>query len=231
MRAVPTEDEAGMSKEQSATLYAGLELPLDVVLFGDSYLIEDATGKQVPWHQMRMLLRSFAASETAPSFNQWWGSCSDDFKAANKEESLKMAWYSARAALTSKADPEPPCRVGDAVGMLMKAAEGLYNGFEPDNQSALYREVDAFIRSIHPFECGPLATCSSVSATPCSRWIPVTERLPLAPFAVWCDPVLVRYDSGSHDVRGCIRYSDGGVSWRLPPGVTALVTHWMEIPT
>ena len=62
------------------------------------------------------------------------------------------------------------------------------------------------------------------------RWIPVTERLPIAPFAVWCDPVLVRYDSGSHDVRSCIKYSDGGVSWGVPPGVTALVTHWMEIP-
>lgn len=63
-----------------------------------------------------------------------------------------------------------------------------------------------------------------------SGWIPVAERLPIKPFDVWCDPVLVRFDSGGHDVRGCIRYSNGGISWSLPPGVTAKVTHWMEIP-
>lgn len=51
------------------------------------------------WHALAV--GSVPLLPTAPSFSQWWDSCSDDFKAENREESLKMAWYSARAALTS----------------------------------------------------------------------------------------------------------------------------------
>lgn len=45
-------------------------------------------------------------------------------------------------------------RFGDAVALLMKATDHLE---KIGGNEGLLRELDAFIRSVHPMECGPFA--------------------------------------------------------------------------
>jgi hypothetical protein len=54
-----------------------------------------------------------------------------------------------------------PCRLGDAVGFLRRAANHLEHSGAADK---LLAEIGVFIMSIHPLECGPLAVCSPRSA-------------------------------------------------------------------
>ncbi len=45
------------------------------------------------------------------------------------------------------AQPEGREQEAKALKLLQQAADGLYNGFEPDNQSALWLRINAFLKS------------------------------------------------------------------------------------
>lgn len=66
-------------------------------------------------------------------------------------------------ASPAAAPTEAPCRVGEAVGLLMSAAAlmgGSHGSQQFENQCGhLAGQINAFVGTIHPLECGPLATC------------------------------------------------------------------------
>lgn len=132
----------------------------------------------------------YTASETAPSFNHWWASCSDAFKSANKEESLKMAWYSGRAALSSipseiapsgcKLVPTIPtvdqivaaidvmglCRLSsDQYQRIYTAMLNAAPQVNPDSSS----ETDRGVSTTADREPAAAAPVSALSATPTNR--------------------------------------------------------------
>ena len=59
-----------------------------------------------------------------------------------------------------KEQPDTPCRLNEAVKLLMKATDRLeaYGA-----EGVLMEDLDNFIRSIHPLECGPMATCATMN--------------------------------------------------------------------
>lgn len=58
------------------------------------------------------------------------------------------AWKNAAYAMADKLDATPSATVTPkALTLLQQAADGLYNGFEPDNQSALWLRINAYLKS------------------------------------------------------------------------------------
>lgn len=96
-------------------------------------------------------------SATPPeAFKDWAMGEKEPYEVAKRAEDFLYA----PAATEHK---EPPCRVGDAVSLLVKASEYL----EAVNLSPSLRgDIDAFLGSVHPLECGALATCATKQESP-----------------------------------------------------------------
>lgn len=145
----------------------------------------------------------------------------DEQHAADAEfvTALVNAYRAGDLTLRSEiAEKEVPCRLNEAVGLLMGACELMRGShastmFE-DQCGHLADQIDTFIGSIHPLECGPLAVCSPRSATADKTpWILTGKELP-----DHGNPVIVYQGDASHTKRVAYYDTIGATGW-----------HWCDI--